>query len=116
MLGAQTQSPGFNFSAWRASWSGEETFEPLASAGDAAVIEQASKKAVAAWNFIAITPFECWDNSGLGRKLKGPPLRRDQHAQEHGDGAGDADLAFEPQADRRAADPDRGGEVGLGLV
>ncbi len=56
------------------------------------------------------------DQPRRSRKSKGAALRRDEHAQEHRDGAGDADLAFEPQADRRAADPDRRGEIGLGAV
>jgi hypothetical protein len=45
-----------------------------------------------------------------------PPLSRDEHPQQHRHRARHADLAFEPQADRRARHPDRLGEVVLGAI
>ena len=50
------------------------------------------------------------------RRSVSAALGRDEHPQEHGDGARHADLAFEPQADRRARHADRLGEVVLGAV
>src|SRR3954468_13547516 len=48
--------------------------------------------------------------------LEGPAPGRDQHPQKHRDRPRHTDLAVEPEADGGAADPDRGGDVGLGLV